>query len=42
MNMMINMEVSVVMGAPQNGCFRMENAIKMDDLGIPRFQETSK
>ena len=26
---------------PQNGCFEMENPIKMDDLGVPLFSETS-
>ena len=28
------------MGVPQNRWF-MENAIKMDDLGVPPFQESS-
>ena len=36
------MEVSIVMGVPQNGWFIMEHPIKTDDLGVPLFQETSK
>ena len=28
------------LGIPPNGCFTMENPIKMDDLGIPLFSET--
>jgi len=29
-------------GVPQNGSFIMENLIKLDDLGVPLFSETSK
>ena len=28
-------------GVPQNGWFIMENSIKMHDLGVPLFSETS-
>ena len=34
------MEVSIN-GDPQNGCFVTENPMKMDDLEVPLFQETS-
>jgi hypothetical protein len=33
--------VSIVIGVPQNRLFIMENLIKMDDLVVPPFQETS-
>ena len=36
----IHLGVSIDMGVPQNGWFKRENPIEMDDLGVPRFQET--
>ena len=30
-----------IIGVPQNGWFIMKNLIKLDDLGIPLFLETS-
>ena len=36
----VNMEVTTN-GGTQNGCFIMEHSIKMDDLEVFLFQETS-
>ena len=37
----INIWVFPKIGIPQNGWFVMENPIKMNDLGVPLFLETS-
>ena len=41
MVIIVNMRVSRKKGVPQNGWIIMRNHIKMDDLGVPPFMETS-
>ena len=41
-DMLVSKWVFPNIGVPQNGWFIMDNLIKMDDLGVPLFSETSK